>query len=122
MALKTDYKDYVADGARKYRLTANADGTTGIEDATAYAQQGDRFGAADINATNTAVNAAAGAAAAAQSTANAAMPKAGGTFTGSVQAATGTTFHIGEVKNIRIINQAYNAVLGGTLFIDLQRK
>lgn len=50
------------------------------------------------------------------------MPKSGGTFTGSVQAATGTTFNLGEVKNIRIINQAYNAVLGGTLFVDLQRK
>lgn len=50
------------------------------------------------------------------------MPKSGGAFTGSVQAATGTTVNSGEVKNIRIVNQAYNAVLGGTRFIDLQRK
>lgn len=50
------------------------------------------------------------------------MPKSGGTFTGSVQAATGTTVNGGEIKNIRIVNQAYNAVLGGTRFIDFQRK
>ena len=70
----------------------------------------------------TAAAAAAQDAAAAQATAAAAMPKSGGTFTGSVQAATGTTYNTGEIKNIRIINQAYNAVLGGTRFIDFQRK
>ncbi len=70
----------------------------------------------------TAAATAAQDAAAAQATAAAAMPKSGGAFTGSVQAATGTTYNTGEVKNIRIINQAYNAVLGGTRFIDFQRK
>ena len=50
--LKTDYKDAMYDGARKYRITANADGTSGIVDETAYTQEGDPFGANDINTTN----------------------------------------------------------------------
>lgn len=122
MALKTDYKDYVADGARKYRLTANADGTTGIEDATAYAQQGNRFGAADINATNTAVNAAqstaaaaAQDAAAAQATAAAAMPKSGGTFTGDVSGAL-VTASSWSFKNISVHTSA-----GGNTGTNVQR-
>ena len=54
--LKTDYKDAMYDGARKYRITANTDGTSVIADETAYTQEGDPFGANDINATNAAVN------------------------------------------------------------------
>jgi hypothetical protein len=53
--LKTDYKDYVADGARKYSITANPDGSSGIADITNYTQTGDTFGAAGINETNSAV-------------------------------------------------------------------
>ena len=56
MALKTDYKDAMYDGARKYRITQNPDGTSGIADETDYTQEGDAFGANDINATNSAVN------------------------------------------------------------------
>lgn len=56
MALRTDYKDALYDGARKYRITQNADGTSGIADATKYTQDGDQFGANDINSTNVAVN------------------------------------------------------------------
>lgn len=56
MALKTNYKDAMYDGARKYRIAANPDGTSNITDATEYTQEGDRFGANDINATNAAVN------------------------------------------------------------------
>lgn len=54
--LKTDYKDAMYDGTRKYRITANTDGTSVIADETAYTQEGDSFGANDINATNAAVN------------------------------------------------------------------
>ena len=54
--LKTDYKDAMYDGARKYRITANTDGTSVIADETAYTQEGDPFGANDINETNAAVN------------------------------------------------------------------
>ena len=54
--LKTDYKDAMYDGARRYRITGNADGTSVISDETSYTQEGDAFGAKDINATNTAVN------------------------------------------------------------------
>lgn len=60
MALKTDYRDAMFDGARKYRITPNEDGTSGIADETAYTQEGDRFGANDINATNAAINKANG--------------------------------------------------------------
>lgn len=56
MALKTNYKDALYDGARKYRITPNADGTSGIADETGYTQKGDQFGANDINAVNEAVN------------------------------------------------------------------
>lgn len=56
MSLKTDYKDAVYTGKRKYRITGNSDGTSGIEDATEYEQEGTRFGAKDINDTNEAIN------------------------------------------------------------------
>ena len=42
--LKTDYKDAMYDGARKYKITSNADGTSGITDETVYTQEGDPFG------------------------------------------------------------------------------
>lgn len=56
MALKTDYKEDIFEGDRRYRITANADGTSGISDETSYTQEGDMFGTNDINATNRAVN------------------------------------------------------------------
>ena len=56
-ALKTDYKDSVYTGNRKYTQTNNTDGTISLVDATAYSTEGDTFGATDINATNQAVNA-----------------------------------------------------------------
>lgn len=56
MALKTDYKDDVFSGSRKYIQTVNEDGTISLSDATQYEQQGDYFGANDINTTNEAVN------------------------------------------------------------------
>ena len=56
MSLKTDYKDAVYTGNKKYTITDNGDGTSAITDSTAYEQEGDRFGAKDINATNAAIN------------------------------------------------------------------
>ena len=55
--LKTSYKDAVFAGNRKYQQTTNGDGTVSFTDMTEYTQQGDRFGAEDINDTNTTVNA-----------------------------------------------------------------
>lgn len=55
--LKTNYKDDMFEGARRYRITQNSDGTSGITDATTYTQEGDQYGANDINDTNEAVNA-----------------------------------------------------------------
>ena len=53
--LKTDYVDAIYTGNKKYTITSNSDGTSGIADATEYAQAGTQFGAKDINDTNTAV-------------------------------------------------------------------
>lgn len=55
--LKTNYKDDMFEGARRYRITQNSDGTSGITDATTYTQEGDQYGANDINGTNETVNA-----------------------------------------------------------------
>ena len=56
MALRTDYKNAVFSGKRKYHLIENEDGTVSLLDATQYSQTGDRFGAKDVNAIGTAVN------------------------------------------------------------------
>ena len=59
-ALRTDYKDDLLDTSvntqRKYNMVTNADGTVSFVDATAYTQNGDSFGAADINAINDKIN------------------------------------------------------------------
>jgi len=58
--LKTNYKDDVLDTTqntkRKYQMIDNGDGTVSFEDVTEYLQQGDSFGADDINDTNEEVN------------------------------------------------------------------
>ena len=56
MSLKTDYKDDVLTGERKYVMVDNGDGTVSFRDVTQYTQRGDSFGALDINSTNEAVN------------------------------------------------------------------
>ena len=58
--LKTNYVDDVLDASvnekRKYNMIQNADGTVSFVDVTTYTQNGDSFGAKDINDTNAAVN------------------------------------------------------------------
>lgn len=54
--LKTDYKDAMYDGQRRYRLLANEDGTYSLPDETTYTQKGDMFGGNDINNTNKSIN------------------------------------------------------------------
>ena len=58
--LRTDYKDEILDvsvnAKRKYRQVDNGDGTISFVDVTEYSQQGDSFGAGDINNTNAVVN------------------------------------------------------------------
>lgn len=59
MALKTGYKDYQfqeGETLRKYQQISNGDGTISLKDVTSYQQEGDRFSASDINATNAEVN------------------------------------------------------------------
>ena len=59
----TNFKDDILDkkmgGRRRYRMTTNSDGTVTLEDVTTYTQIGGEFKAANINATNKAINAAA---------------------------------------------------------------
>lgn len=59
--LPVNFKDDVLassmGGKRRYKLIHNSDGTVSLEDATTYTQVGSSFGAAQVNATNTAVNA-----------------------------------------------------------------
>lgn len=61
MALKENYKDDILDTSqnvkRKYQMENNGDGTVSFTDVTEYTQQGDSFGASDMNATNGKVNA-----------------------------------------------------------------
>ena len=56
MALKTNYKDDIYEGNRKYNQVNNSDGTISLVDQTVYTQEGDSFKAEDINATNMAIN------------------------------------------------------------------
>lgn len=60
MSLRTNYSDDVLNTSvndkRKYSITENADNTISLTDETEYISEGDYFGAADINATNEAVN------------------------------------------------------------------
>ena len=61
----TNFKDDIMsdtmNGKRRYRMTENPDGTISLEDVTSYTQVGSTYGAAQVNAANTAINAAADA-------------------------------------------------------------
>ena len=54
--LKTDYKDDLFEGERKYKMTTDTEGKVTLKDETTYTQKGTSFGALDMNNTNTAVN------------------------------------------------------------------
>lgn len=58
--LPVNYKDDVLDtsmgGRRRYNLIQNDDGTVSFEDVTEYTQTGDNYGAAQLNASNKAIN------------------------------------------------------------------
>lgn len=56
MSLKTNYKDDVFSGNRKYREISNADGSISFEDITEYSQEGDSFGSSALNEICAAVN------------------------------------------------------------------
>lgn len=57
MVLKTNYKDAVFSGERKYQEIFNPDGTKSFTDRTSYTTQGDKFGAKDLNAITKVLNA-----------------------------------------------------------------
>lgn len=54
--LKTNYKNDVFTGPRKYEKADNPDGSISLNDVTTYEVTGDIYAAADINNTNQAVN------------------------------------------------------------------
>lgn len=45
MSLKTDYKDDIYSGKRRYRMIQNDDGTVSFDDVTDYTQDGDIYSA-----------------------------------------------------------------------------
>lgn len=54
--LRTDFKDDIYSGNRKYIQTTNEDGTVSFSDSTTYEQRGDAFGANELNAITKEVN------------------------------------------------------------------
>lgn len=56
MALRTNYKDDVFSGSRKYTMVQNQDQTVSFIDVTEYTQVGDSYGAAEINEQNEVIN------------------------------------------------------------------
>lgn len=56
MALKTDYKDALFLGQRRYQQIINEDGTLTLLDVTNYTQSGDKFGANDVNTITDEIN------------------------------------------------------------------
>lgn len=56
MSLKTDYRDDIYEGSRRWSMTQNEDGTYNISDATSYTQKGDKFGQNDVNAITGEIN------------------------------------------------------------------
>lgn len=54
--LRTNYKDDVFTGSRKYHMNNNGDGTVSFTDETPYIQNGDTYGAAQINEANDIIN------------------------------------------------------------------
>lgn len=105
-------------------LSANAIAKAGNAESVANAANATANSAkATAAAAQTAAENAATAAATAQSTANAALPITGGQLTGYARAVSPSTGrNDGELYNIRVVNNAYNAVLGGYRYIDFQLK
>lgn len=54
--LRTNYKDDVFTGKRKYNEIDNGDGSISFDDVTDYTQNGDTYGAAQINEVNAIIN------------------------------------------------------------------
>ena len=107
--LKTDYKDYIPpESGKRYIITTNSQGYSTIPDATEYTQEGDTFGANDINTTNNTINNLTAADVGA-------VPSTGGSFTGAVNLTnanvSGTLSVSGTLNGIGLNNylrQEYN--------------
>lgn len=54
--LKTNYKNDVFSGQKKFIMTNNTDNTVSFSDVTSYSQVGDIFGACNLNETNELIN------------------------------------------------------------------
>lgn len=54
--MKTTWQDDIFEGNRKYQMITNEDGTVSFVDVTEYTQEGDVFGAAELNAIATELN------------------------------------------------------------------
>lgn len=54
--LRTDFKDDVFEGSRKYEIVTNVDNSVSFNDVTQYLQRGDTYGAAEVNLANATIN------------------------------------------------------------------
>lgn len=56
MTLKTNWKNDIFSGSRKYKQINNGDGTISLQDQTTYTQRGDRLDATTLNDICVAIN------------------------------------------------------------------
>lgn len=56
MSLKTNYKDSIFIGDKKFKMITNSDGTISLKDVTEYSEIGDDFGSNDVNSITTKLN------------------------------------------------------------------
>lgn len=114
--LPTNFKDDVLasamGGKRRYNMIHNSDGTVSFEDVTNYTQVGSTFGAAQINATNEAVNNAADASKIIDSL----ETIKANTQSGYIAGALAVKALSSNLGNVNVPNGMYLAVTGGLSF------
>ena len=119
--LPVNFKDDILkenmNGKRRFNMIQNSDGTVSFEDVTDYAQVGSTFGAAQINATNTAVNNAADASKIIDSL----ETIKANTQSGYIAGALAVKELSSNLGNVNVPNGMYLAVTGG-LFFTLESK
>ncbi|MBO5198067.1 MAG: hypothetical protein J6B85_06045 [Lachnospiraceae bacterium] len=128
--LRTDYKDDIFSSARKYKMIDNGDGTISLQDVTEYTQEGDVFGAAELNGIGAEVNNKAGkdhthnysdlnnipSSFPPDSHTHPATEISGGTLSKSVVADTGTDLTVSRLRNIQFGTEVPESIPEGSLF------
>lgn len=120
--LPTNFKDDVLasamGGKRRYNMIHNSDGTVSFEDVTNYTQVGSTFGAAQINATNEAVNNAADASKIIDSLETIKANTQSGYIAGAL-AVKALSSNLGSKSYILSSSSTFSSATGTTLTYDL---